>query len=57
MRDLIKKWWNRTWTNWEFDSENKVFLTEVSKRPNAVYEVYKRTSNDGLVEYKKIRKF
>ena len=57
MRDLIKKWWNRTWTNWEFDSGNKVYANDFDKKPIAIYSIYKRTSNDGLVEYKKIRKF
>ena len=57
MLDTIKKWWNRKWSNWEFDSETKVFETELHKRPNAVYEVHKRISNDGIVEFKKIKKY
>ena len=23
MRDYISKWWNRKWSNWEFDSKSK----------------------------------
>lgn len=46
MRDRIKKWWNRTWSSWEQDVE-----------VDWIYPPYlriKRTSNDGLIEYKKI---
>jgi hypothetical protein len=40
MKDLIKKWWNREWSNWEtyYTGHWKIIL--------------KRTSNDGLVEFK-----
>jgi len=42
MRDAISKWWNREWSNWEVHYEGnwKVIL--------------KRTSNDGLIEFKSI---
>lgn len=44
MKDYISKWWNRTWSNWELDSKNKWNY----------YIILKRSSNDGLVQYKKI---
>lgn len=45
MRDTIKKWWNRTWSNWEFEYENYWNF----------YIILKKTSNDGLIKYKKIK--
>jgi hypothetical protein len=57
MLDTILKWWNRKWSNWELDTiDCKVFADNKSKRPHTIYDRYKRTSNDGLVEYKKIIK-
>jgi hypothetical protein len=57
MLDTILKWWNRKWSNWELDTPDcKVFNDDISKRPFQVYDRYKRTSNDGLVEYKRIIK-
>jgi hypothetical protein len=57
MLDTILKWWNRKWSNWELDTPDcKVFNDDESKRPWQIYDRYKRTSNDGLVEYKKIIK-
>jgi hypothetical protein len=48
MRDKIKKWWNRTWGSWK----------EVQRIAYADGEVrsiiLKRTSNDGLVQLKKV---
>lgn len=46
MIDSIKKWWNRKWSNWELDSEG-IWIN---------YIVLRRTSNDGLIEFKKIYK-
>jgi hypothetical protein len=45
MRDTIKKWWNRTWSNWEF----------VCEIPFGYYIILKKTSNDGLIKFKKIK--
>ena len=44
MRDFINKWWNRTWSNWEVEyyGDWKIII--------------KRTSNDGLIEFKTILK-
>jgi hypothetical protein len=44
MKDYIKKWWNREWSNWEvyYDGSWKLLL--------------KRISNDGLIEFKAILK-
>lgn len=56
MKDIIKKWWNRTWSDWHFEMENREFSYITDNHPSAVYEIYKRTSNDGLVQFKKVRK-
>lgn len=53
MKDLISKWWNREWSNWEIDSEGQNYYTLANKE---YYIVLKRTSNDGLVQFKKIYK-
>jgi len=47
MKDKILKWWNRKWNNWEF-----VETIKNGKNCPDIVKVYKRTSNDGLVEYK-----
>ena len=47
MIDDIKKWWNRKWSNWEFDSKSEWNY----------YIILKRTSNDGLIQFKKIGTF
>jgi hypothetical protein len=46
MKDLIKKWWNREWSNWEIDSESEW----------SSWIILKRTANDGLIQFKKIYK-
>lgn len=46
MIDSINKWWNRKWSNWEFDSESKWNY----------YIILRRTSNDGLIQFKQIKK-
>jgi hypothetical protein len=53
MKDTILKWWNREWSNWELDSQGQTFHTLADK---GYYIILKRTSNDGLVEYKKVYK-
>ena len=50
MRDQIKKWWNRTWGNWEFESSEDV-VNSSQRRLHSI-KIYKKTSNDGLVKYK-----
>lgn len=47
MKERLKKWWNRTWSDWS--EEPQRILKEH-------YIVLRRTSNDGLVEFKKISK-
>jgi len=46
MRDAMTKWWNRTWSNWHIDSVSERYF----------YIILKRTSNDGLIQFKKINK-
>lgn len=50
MRDLLLKWWNRTWSNWEQDREYFSWDTY------STYIVLKRVSNDGLIQFKVIKK-
>ena len=56
MKDLILKWWNRKWGNWEFDQYVNTYL-ETSKLPTARHKVLVRKSNDGLVQYKRLKIF
>lgn len=44
MIDYFKKWYNRTWSNWYIDYESDWKI------------IIRRTSNDGLIEIKRIRK-
>lgn len=53
MKDTILKWWNRKWSNWEQDSVGQKYYT---LSPKEHYIILKRTSNDGLVQYKKVYK-
>lgn len=54
--DSISKWWNRKWSNWEYDGIQNVYSSEDwNKLPHTTYEIYKRTSNDGLVQIKKVK--
>lgn len=52
MKNRILKWWNREWSDWKhYSFEGKeIFGNTVSR-----YEVLFKTSNDGLVKYKKIK--
>jgi len=45
MKYIIKKWWNREWSNWEFYYESKWHY----------FIVLKRISNDGLIQFKKVK--
>ncbi len=59
MKDLIIKWWNRKWSNWEYQETIRIYGSAWDKAyglPNSVYELYKSTSNDGLVKFKRINK-
>jgi hypothetical protein len=49
MKDSIKKWWNRKWDNWEHIQDLTYSTGELSGI------ILKRRSNDGLVQFKKIR--
>lgn len=53
MKDTILKWWNRKWSSWELDSVGQKYYTLSTK---GHYIILKRTSNDGLVQYRKIYK-
>lgn len=56
MKDRILKWWNRTWSNWVEDGVIVVYMYEGDKIPAYRKQRLKRVSNDGLVEYKLIKK-
>ena len=47
MKDLILKWWNRKWSNWE--------LQEVQFWAFKKYIILRSISDDGLVRYKRIK--
>jgi len=53
MIDRILKWLNREWSNWELDSQGQKYYSLPDKE---YYIILKRTSNDGLVEFKKVKK-
>ena len=56
MRDTIKKWWNRTWSNWEeFEGQYQNYSTPDGLATYLSFIKLKRTSNDGLIEFKKIK--
>lgn len=57
MRDAIKKWWNREWSAWALENRVNVYNNDTSGKPSASYEVHRRESNDGRVEYRTIKKF
>jgi hypothetical protein len=56
MKNKFLKWWNREWNNWEeFNGNYKVYDT-----PDGLVETLysiqlKRTSNDGLIEFKTVK--
>jgi hypothetical protein len=56
MKNKFLKWWNREWGNWEeFNGNYKVYDT-----PDGLVETLysiqlKRTSNDGLIEFKTVK--
>ena len=54
MKDLIKKWWNRKWSDWQEDRE---VTKTLDGREIGKYLVLKRVSNDGIVQLKKIKIF
>lgn len=53
MLDLIKKWWFRKWSKYEFFREENVL--DDKQRRKYSYMIYKATSNDGLIKIKKIK--
>ena len=46
MIDYIRKWWNREWSYWEVDTISQWNY----------YIILKRYSNDGLIQFKKVKK-
>jgi hypothetical protein len=55
MLNKIYKWWTRKWSNWE---HYQVIHINYSNMDGSYYkktfQIMKRTSNDGLTEYKRI---
>lgn len=47
----IKCWWNREWSDWTFLTTENIYNSK-HQRTGSLY-VYRRVSNDGLVEFKK----
>ncbi len=55
MLDSIKKWYNRTWSNWEKIGDVKKYKPySCFKSSHQQYSVLIRKSNDGLEQYKEI---
>lgn len=54
MKDRIMKWWNRTWSDWQYD-ETWINSTAAGRFTGKT-DIYKSRSNDGLVRYKQIDK-
>jgi len=56
MKDKIKKWWNREWSNWEIHTEDKKY--DVNRNTNwKKITTLKRISNDGIIEYKIVKNY
>lgn len=54
MLDIIKKWWNRKWSDWEFIRYIYSYDSVLpGARPYKATALFKSTSNDGLVRYKR----
>jgi hypothetical protein len=54
MLDLIKKWWNRKWSNWE---EYQIITKTFGGREIGKDLILKRVSSDGNIQYKKIKTY
>ncbi len=54
MKDKIKNWWNREWSNWEEFETTDTYIGSKLKGSNLIL---KRLSSDGLIEFKKIKIF
>lgn len=54
MKDIILKWWNRKWSDWE----HYTFVKSYDAHSNRAYredEVFISHSNDGLHRYKRVK--
>ena len=56
MIETFIKWLFRSWSNWEYVEDVNIYESEYQKRPYATYSIFKSTSNDGLIKYKRIKK-
>lgn len=54
MKDKISKWWNRKWGIWE-EYENIYSMLDYGYKDELIAVKLKRTSNDGLIEFKIIK--
>jgi hypothetical protein len=54
MKDKILKWWNRKWGVWE-KYENIYSISRFGYKEELIYIKLKRTSDDGLIEFKIIK--
>ena len=56
MKDIFLKWWNRKWSCWEhIDYEYKMIDTPDGYKDKLKYVIFCRSSNDGLIEFKKVK--
>lgn len=56
MIETFIRWLIRKWSDWEYVEDVNVYQSEYGKRPVATYSIFKSTSNDGLVKYKRVKK-
>ncbi len=58
-RDQIKKWWNRTWSNWEDNGTLDVhhgLKNDPTQNPLKTFLIQKRTSNDGMIQMRRVKR-
>ena len=54
MKNKILKWWNREWSNWK-EYEYIYSILRFGYKDKLTHIKLKRTSNDGLVEFKTVK--
>jgi len=56
MYNLIKKWWNREWSNWEHSHYVDSYDPDYpSGNPTKRHDILVSKSNDGLIRYKQVK--
>ncbi len=58
MKDIILKWWNRKWGDWEYKNKFYTYDSHYDKSnefPTNVYKIFISKSNDGLERTKRVK--